>query len=443
MNEFYVPEEEKTVVDYAGDDVIELTIPLKDSDLDDTATYADFPILFANSTGEFTIIGKSATERLATSPSNWMDYFEKKGNDNWHQYFVATYNTSTSSESYLLRAAVSEDKTNGRNETTITNLLTDEIVCEDKYAGQECSMGDVTFNIVNVTKNSTDEWVHITPGTNVNFNTIFSKGGLKVFLPFDMDAYGIATTSYGSINFSTSLNSTDRTPVGHDSDSFWIFFIEENKDEDVAAGNMFNITLNDDSDGDVFVSAVDTGRTNHEIPGTDDDTTSRAYSELGTKVNKIVASDKGRADIYYSGTQSYAEVFLTASTASTTGSSSVTIGEISVLDTELDGSGMSGKNLIVVGGTCVNSIAAELLSVAPATCGADWTTATGAGAGEWILESFESPYSTSKIALLVAGWEQGDTANAATYLTTQEDVVTDAGTKLKGSTATSATLVAE
>src|SRR3989344_5130227 len=121
------------------------------------------------------------------------------------------------------------------------------------------------------------------------------------------------------------------------------------------------------------------------------------------------------------------------------GSGTTTLGDVKVMDDELASSGMSGKNLIVVGGSCVNTAASTLLG-GSAGCGASWTAATGAGSGEWIIQSFANPWASSKIATLVAGWEQGDTANAATYLKTQNPK-TDKDHKLTGTTATAATVV--
>ena len=89
---------------------------------------------------------------------------------------------------------------------------------------------------------------------------------------------------------------------------------------------------------------------------------------------------------------------------------------VPILDSEA--SSASTKNWIVVGGSCVNSVAAELLGVTYPTCGADWTTKTEVGAGEYLIETFAQG-TGSKIATLVAGFNAGDTTNAATYLRTQ------------------------
>ncbi|HJZ18867.1 MAG TPA: hypothetical protein VJ208_02080, partial [Candidatus Nanoarchaeia archaeon] len=88
----------------------------------------------------------------------------------------------------------------------------------------------------------------------------------------------------------------------------------------------------------------------------------------------------------------------------------------------------------------INSVAANL--VGGAKCGSGWTDATGVGAGQFLIQSFADKYTTGKIALLVAGYEVSDTVNAAKYLRTQA-VKTDAGTKYKGTSSTSASLVTE
>src|SRR3989344_1070314 len=117
------------------------------------------------------------------------------------------------------------------------------------------------------------------------------------------------------------------------------------------------------------------------------------------------------------------------------GGSTTTLGDVKVTDDELASSNMSTKNLIVVGGSCVNTAASTLLG-GSAGCGASWTAATSAGSGEWVIQTFANPWASTKIATLVAGWEQGDTANAATYLKTHDDVSTVVGSKGTGTTAT-------
>jgi len=118
------------------------------------------------------------------------------------------------------------------------------------------------------------------------------------------------------------------------------------------------------------------------------------------------------------------------------GNAGTQLGDVLVKDSEV--SSVSAKNLIVVGGSCINSAAANLLG-APA-CTADFTTKTGIGSGQFLIQSFASPYSTGKVALLVAGYDAADTVNAATYLRTQT-IDTTVGKKYQGTSATTATLV--
>ena len=121
---------------------------------------------------------------------------------------------------------------------------------------------------------------------------------------------------------------------------------------------------------------------------------------------------------------------------SSTSTGSKSLGDVLVKDSEV--SSVQTKNLVVVGGSCINSVAAKL--VGAAACSAAFTTATGVGSGQFLIQSFGDAYTTGKIALLVAGYEAADTVNAATYLKTKV-VDTTAGKKYKGTSATTAELV--
>jgi hypothetical protein len=160
----------------------------------------------------------------------------------------------------------------------------------------------------------------------------------------------------------------------------------------------------------------------------------------GTLTTKSAAdSDQKTATISYPDTQIYANIFVGAvdSVVTTTGgsASASSLGEVLVKDSEV--SSVSSKNLIIVGGSCINSAAANVLG--GAHCGASFTTATGVGANQFLIESFGDKYTAGKIALVVAGYEVADTVNAATYLRTKI-IDTAAGTKYIGTSATSAEL---
>jgi len=148
-------------------------------------------------------------------------------------------------------------------------------------------------------------------------------------------------------------------------------------------------------------------------------------------------SDQKTVTISYPRDQVYAQLFIGASGSTVTGGSTpggaTQLGEVLVRDSEVGSVG--SKNLVVVGGSCINSVAAGL--VGGASCGSAWTTATGVGSGQFLIQSFARD--SGKVALLVAGYEAADTVNAATYLRTQA-VDTASGKKYIGTSSTSATL---
>lgn len=191
-----------------------------------------------------------------------------------------------------------------------------------------------------------------------------------------------------------------------------------------------DFTWNDDND---FAGSA-WGSSGLQLESNDD--MYEMMDQYGTKVSTDQSdSDQYSVEVMYPDNQVTALVYVDGLV---TGTGSTTLGDVKVMDDELASSGMSGKNLIVVGGSCVNTAASTLLS--NAGCGASWTAATGAGSGEWVIQTLANPWASSKVATLVGGWEQGDTANAATYLKTQNPK-TDVSHKLTGTTATTATVV--
>jgi hypothetical protein len=220
-------------------------------------------------------------------------------------------------------------------------------------------------------------------------------------------------------------------------------FEEEDKDGNLGAGGSFNMTLDAaaGTGGKVHVNAVSTDSSGLEIDDTDDYEYFQV-SDLASRVLHDTGGDQDTAVVRYHGDQAFADVFLSAPEVTVSGGGIVTgggtLGEVTVKDTEV--SSVSTKNLIIVGGSCINSAAANVLG--SAYCGAAFTTATGVGSGQFLIQSFGDAYTAGKIALLVAGYEAADTVNAATYLRTQA-VDTTASKKYKGTSSTSAELVVE
>lgn len=147
-------------------------------------------------------------------------------------------------------------------------------------------------------------------------------------------------------------------------------------------------------------------------------------------------TDQVAAEISYPDDQVTAKVYVAEADASSGGSTGGALGDIVYDASEV--SSVSNKNLIVLGGSCINTVASQLLGGSAPICGADFTAKTQVGTGSFLIQSFTSPWNSNKIALLVAGYEATDTMNAANALKSNT-VDTTVGKKYKGTTATSLT----
>ena len=81
----------------------------------------------------------------------------------------------------------------------------------------------------------------------------------------------------------------------------------------------------------------------------------------------------------------------------------ITDGQIAIAD---------GKNIIVVGGSCINTMAASLLG--GSFCGEEFTTNTGVSAGQVLIQTFDR--GDGNVATLVAGYDAADTQRGVAYL---------------------------
>jgi hypothetical protein len=292
-------------------------------------------------------------------------------------------------------------------------------------------MGNAELGVTSVDR--TGKSVIITANSSsTKFNQLYSKEGLKVTLPWLETVNNSKTV--GAITFGSLGN----TSVGHNATSFHLTFSEEDKDENIASGDTFNVTLGWDSSTTAEVEVTDLmgeDVTAIEI-GDTDVWRSFMYSALATEfLWDKPTSGQDSIKILYHGEEVPADVYATSPSTTVGGAS--TLGSVLFKDSET--SSYAGKNLIIVGGSCINSAAATALGVPAHTCGAAFTTATGIGAGQFLIKSVASS-TTGKIALVVAGYDVADTANAATYLRTQT-VDTTVGKAYKGTTASTASLI--
>ena len=271
-------------------------------------------------------------------------------------------------------------------------------------------------------------------------------GGLKAWLPYgvskatnstfgegdDLDGaggedntifgvYPVADTAIGAINFT---NVTDRGAggsAGHSWDTYYLSMVGEDKDDNLATGRYFAVQLDQNSDGDIETDQVNVSvgafAGSGGPTGKEQATTSiyEAYviDDVAPKILHYTKPDRDYAEVYYPTgvSESYAKVFLTSTSATSVPEG----GAVLVKDTEV--SSVATKNLIIVGGSCINSAAATL--VGGAFCGEAWTTATNAGSGQFVVKAYPDSTLTSALAMLVAGYEAADTQASSTYVRTQ------------------------
>lgn len=409
MTDFFTPSVETSKLTYDGTDSYKFDTEVKDGEV-------TFNLLYTNASGTgIDGLGDSATKLLITSNTSEL-YVSDYDNLEW---FVASWVNGDDYESYVLYVSGVDDTPPDKNATTIKSRASSQQIIVD--IGETKEMGEISFTLNHAERTSgvVNLTVSATAGT-VSLNKLYTADGLQVLLPWN-DINADATK--GGINLTA------------DPTTFLVHMTEEDQDGNIGSGDSFNATLGISS-AETTVSAVSV--TDYETTDDSQDYEGYVASELATRTLLRQGGDQDDLLIDYHDAESYGNVYVAQSGAAT-GS---TGGGLSLMDTELAGSSMKNKNLIVVGGSCVNSAAATLLGVPASTCGDAWTAQTGAGAGSYIIETFDNPWSAStKVATLVAGYEKEDTANAATYLTTQNPT-TDSGTKYTGTTGTSATMVA-
>lgn len=388
----------------------------------------DIDLLYGSSSA-FTGIGKDSDKILRTTNESSFTF-----TDSTDDYFIASYDDGSTAESYLVKATGFSSENSGANNRTTIQYKKDGAWVdkkEDAENGDTVNLGDVSLTIGTV--NYASKTVVITAGNaNVNFNRLYSKEGLKVWLPWLAAANNSQIAAYGpgALNLTSNL-------AGHNSTTFHLAFYEEDKNENIGSGNNFNVTLGWNSDSEAQVSDLVGESVSAAEVGDSNIFRTFMYSPLATEFmwdQGSGTSDQDSIEITYHGEESYANAFITDVGAKVGGSDGSNAIGVPLKDTEI--ASASGKNIIVVGGSCVNTVAAELLGGTDRFCGAEWTTATTLGENQFLIKTFSR--TGGKVATLVAGWSAVDTQNAATALTTQ-DVDTTAGMAYTGSSADSIT----
>jgi len=418
------PEYEVTKVRGASNEDITLTTTLKSGE-------TTIQILAGNSSGNLTKIGGyDSGEGLATAngtgTSLQIIYNVSSGADG-HQYFVATYyDGSKSGSSYLVEVSDIDDADGADFRDVITGIDLATNIRND--TGFE--IGDATLTTGKMSEDG--EWVQINAtGSNTYFDRIITNAGLMIMLPVNSSWKTLAHHS-PFVNLSA-----------HGMTNYTIYMQEEDKDGTIGAGQDINVTVKPTAssnsynleatisdDADNVCNVIDGAEA--DLEDKDDDNLYICYvqSDLGTKILYDTDPDEDTVDIYYPGSQSYGNIYIAESDSVITPATTVGAGGGQILvvkDNEVDS--VASKNLVVVGGSCINTVAAKILGSDTPLCEAAFTDATEVSAGQYIIKTIASPYAagdSGKVAMLVAGYNAADTTNAVAKAL--EGVTSDVGT---------------
>ena len=300
------------------------------------------------------------------------------------------------------------------------------------------------FTSINILKNDTGDPV------STEWNITFSGGSSTMFNTSSADAQASVNGSVGRLTWSVASAGDGRAntakiylvdPDGGIIRNPAIVVFEEKDELNTYEAVIIQTGGNGDSNNGMGVSDVDfTWNLDNDIDSASENGAAGFQTETDENIYKmmdyfgtIVTTDQSTSDQYssvisYPDEQVYAQLYIAqesaAITPGTTGSSGG--GQVVIVkDTEV--SSVASKNLFVVGGSCINSVAAKILGSDSPLCTSDFTDKTGAGVGQYIIKTVASPYSEDKVAMLVAGYEAAETELAVAKAL--EGVKADAGTE--------------
>jgi hypothetical protein len=381
---FNMPKEEMTSLTPDGDDVFDVKTEMTDGDI-------TLPIFYLNDTlTGIKNLGEKATHKLVTNSSDDPTF---NLNETENSFFVVSIVDGDNAESYAFEIDTITDD-NGNNATTLKNLAGGSDISFTKV-GDDANKGDIDFTLLAASDEDKTAVVKATTGTagTLSGSKVITKEGLRLNLPV---INNVAAAVDGDINLTKQPTS-------------WVMNItEEDKDGNIEKGKSALATISVDADDGLEVGTL-SGVTTYETEDGSKQYVGYIVSDLATKfLWDKPSSGLNELEITYAGEESTADVFVSEAGASTTTSSTATPVMASAM-TAAD----KAKNLIVIGGSCINTVAAKLITgLETPLCGAAFSAKTGVGAGQYMIKSYDSPYATGKIAVLVAGYEAAQTADA-------------------------------
>jgi len=390
MTGFNAPKAETTTIEAKSDSIFQVKTTLTDGAI-------NLPIFYNNDTNILGL-GEKAKHKLVTSSGHTGTTLTL--NETEKTYFPVTYIDGDNAESYVYEID-SITGNDGKNTTVLKNLAGgSDITLSEVGKDKDIAGGNINVKLASANELSHIATVTLTASSSgvLYLDRLTTKEGMTFKLPVD----SATVSGDGYINITGAANTTAQPTQ-------WIMnFTEENKDAKIQAGGSFRTTLTANA-GDGFepsaVSGIDA------IETVDGSKVFEGYviSDLATKIMWDKPTDNAKSmDVIYAGEESTADVYVSESSSVISSTGTVAPVLASAM-TAAD----KAKNLIVVGGSCVNTVAAKLLTgLETPVCSAAFSAKTTVGAGQYMIKGFTSPYATDKIAVLIAGYEAAQTTDA-------------------------------
>jgi len=398
---FNFPKAEKTKIEADSDKAVKLSTEITEGDVS-----LDFLALNASETGFNALSnGRTSVYRLITNSSSGTSIILTL-NETEGSIFPVTWVSGADFESYLFQLDKIDDES-GKNKTTLKNLAADGSNIILSEVGDDKDKGNVNIKLTAASDTLKSATITLTSAATLYADRLVSKEGLTMKLPVLTNT----STGDGLINISGTNN-----PATWDMN-----FTEEDKDGNIGVGKSFTVTLtpNADDGGEPSGTSVATLETEPDS----DKWIGYLVSALATEVlHDNPSSGLDSMEITYHGESSYADAFIAETGVTFAGGAGITLGDVTYYDVGTNAltEAAKAKNLIVVGGSCINTVAAKLLGSETPVCGTDWTAKTNVGANQLLVKVYPNPYASTKIAMLVAGWGAADTKNAVTYVTKEK-----------------------
>ncbi len=457
--EMYIPSMDQLDVYYTESDAqLSIDLELQGGDV-------SFDVAYGDEDYDVILLGEDEDEAFVLNIMNYSitedDYF-----------FLHNEDPSTAdndAKSYLLRYDSADQCDEDNAKVYFTNLISGESIERSLTDSTDCTfdikLGGTTFTFSNGTK-----YLNDTAGTLTQFsestdassaddwNIMYTGASLaESGLGFDATAQGNAVTldvrtdDNNLVQFST-LNSMALMNASLGAEGNWndsgvtdaelaitVTVDDTDKYDDTADASVvvFAGNFSVDSDSEIDPSINETVMTNETSESDPEDSDLTIYRTFyGSKVVEDSSSSSSPEDyeIQVPSEQAEVKIYVTSGATYSVATSSGSAERVAIpvdankFDSEI--SSVSAQNLIVVGGPCVNTVAAELMG-SPSDCSEGFTP------GVARIKLFENGDS---VAMLVAGYSADDTVLAGEVLATRASELSGMESTVEGSTSSSASI---